>query len=112
METVKIEFGGDIETLMELEKFAKENGLETHLDELIQNSKTSQKAFVLALVGGIATISGHVAEFQKQSKKHLQIVTPSGTIITENYTAEELTKIFPSYKSNIFIKQTPESKSN
>jgi hypothetical protein len=103
MNEVKVEFKGDAEMLEALAEYAKKCGLDASLDELIQNSKKASLRHVLTLVGALAAIAQAVARFQGEHKSQIEIVTPRGTLKSQNYTAEDLAKIFNTARTNVFI---------
>lgn len=105
--SVKIEFKGDRELLLALTELAKECGLDARFDELLLNSKKSGLAYAVALAGSVAIIAQAIAKFQEAHKCQIEIVTPSGTLKEQNYSAKDLITILPSVRTNIFINPTP-----
>jgi len=100
---VKIDLRGDKELLVALTEFAKENGLDARFSELLLNSKKSGLAYAVALAGSVAITAQAIAKFQEAHKCQIEIVTPNGTFNEQNYSAEDLIKILPSVRINIFI---------
>jgi len=112
MVDVKVEFKGDAEMLKALAEYAKTCGLDSSLDELIENSTKANIRHVVTLVGGLAVIARAVATFQGEHKSQIEIITPGGTLKSQNYTAEELGKIFGSARTNIFINPVSSSQAS
>ncbi len=99
----KIEFRGDKELLLALTEYAKGRGLDVSFNELLLNSKKSGVAYAAAIAGSIAITAQAIAEFQKGHKCQIEVVTPSGSFKEQNYSAEDLIRILPSVRTNIFV---------
>jgi hypothetical protein len=104
MSDIKVEFRGDVELLKAFAEHARKHGLAVTLDELLLNSKKGGVASIVILIGGLATIATAVARFQEAHKTQIEITTPAGTFKEQNYTVDDLEKILPSIKTNIFIR--------
>jgi hypothetical protein len=94
MNTIEVRLNGHPNDTSELVRIARAAGLEVSSHRLILNSATAPPAEVVVIVGLIAAVARCVNTFLRERKRRLEIIRPDEKIYAENYSVEELTKVF------------------